>query len=108
MRFKNYTFKAGNMKAEQEFTLYPYTGGETITLQSDKRICKVNVHTGKGVMNRKNEQRGAYFAHFALGTIEVQVPHTTMNEIREHLKGAAGLQQVGAGLLIENKPLQTV
>lgn len=52
---KDYTFKAGNMKKEQEFTLYPYTGGDYIYLQSDKRFARVNLKTGIGVMNGSNK-----------------------------------------------------
>ena len=51
---KNYIFATGNMKKPQEFTLYPYTGGDTIILQSDKRFIRANLRTGDAFINASN------------------------------------------------------
>ena len=52
---RDYSIKMANMTKPQEFTLYPYNGEKTILLQSDKRIARVNLETGKGIMNRSNK-----------------------------------------------------
>lgn len=52
---KRFKFKAANLRVEQDFILYPYSGGDFIYLQSDKRFCKVNLRTGEGIINAKNE-----------------------------------------------------
>ncbi len=38
---KDYTFKVANMKKAQEFTLYPYTGGDFIYLQIEPIKCQL-------------------------------------------------------------------
>ena len=47
--------KVANMRTAQEFTVYPYDGGDTILVQSSKRFARINLRTGTGVINAKNE-----------------------------------------------------
>lgn len=82
---KDFNFKAGNMKKEQEFTLYPYNGGDTILLQSDKRIMRANLRTGEAIINAKNRQGGAYFIHLQMEPLKCQLPEDIKNEIQSYL-----------------------
>ena len=102
---KDYTFKAGNMKKEQEFTLYPYTGGDYIFLQSDKRFARVNLRSGIGIMNAKN-------TNYA-NSIKMQIdplPFTLPEDIKTQIQGYLWHNEGREGninnvLFFENKPL---
>lgn len=52
---KYFEFKTGNMAKPQRFILYPYTGGDIVNLQSDKRFMQANIRTGSAIMNGKNK-----------------------------------------------------
>jgi hypothetical protein len=52
MQFKSLNLKVANMRAEQEFTLYPYAGGEIVHLQSDKRWVELNLKSGEGKVSK--------------------------------------------------------
>ena len=82
---KDYTFKTANMKKEQEFTLYPYKGGDTILLQSDKRIMQANLRTGQAIINATNRQGGAYFVHLSMEPLRCQLPEEIKIEIQAYL-----------------------
>lgn len=107
MVFKNYNLKLGNMKKPQEFTLYPYEGGDYITLQSSHRIARINLRTGEGKMNAKHESNGAYFIHLQIRpTVPVQLTEETKTEIQGYLWNNSGEQRAGGnGMVIENAPL---
>lgn len=57
MKFVNVKLKLGNMRQEQEFTVYPLTVGETVLrIQSDQRFAEIDLLSGKGVINKKGMQ----------------------------------------------------
>jgi len=51
--FEVITLKVANMKKADEFTIYPYNGGDRVTIQSSKRFAQINIKTGKAVINKK-------------------------------------------------------
>ena len=71
--FLSIDLKVANMRNVQNFTVYPYDGGDEIKIQSDKRIASINIRTGEGKINRKNEQNGAYFIHLQMGVIKFKI-----------------------------------
>ena len=89
--FSSIVLKVGNMRNEQSFTIYPYSGGDTIFLQSDKRIIRLNLKTGKGIINPKNEQNGAYGHHLYNG-IGCEVPNESLVSLQGYLWRNAGIQ----------------
>jgi len=49
---KRISLKLGNMRKAAEFIVYPHKHGDTeLMIQSDKRIAKINLTTGKGVLS---------------------------------------------------------
>lgn len=97
--------KLGNMRKAQEFIVYPFAEGEVeFKIQSDQRIARINIETGKGVLS-KGRSNGAYGIDLMpiRGAMEIDVPA----EIAEKLKGLAPtgkqVQITGAGNIFESK-----
>lgn len=101
----NYNFKVANMMKDQSFTLYPYDGGDYIYLQSDKRFCRVNLRSGIGIINAKNENYA--------NSIKMQmnpVPFTLPEDIKLKIQGYLWHNEGKDGNIngvcsFENKPL---
>jgi len=83
--------KVGNMSKPQSFTLYPYAGGETIDLQSDKRWITANLKTGEGKINNKNERHPTSY-HLAVKPISIKLPDEILKQIKEYLLKNDGRQ----------------
>lgn len=101
------TLKFGNMRgAEQRFTIYPYNGGDTILIQSDKRIARINLKTGSTTLS-KQVQNGAYFMHLneCFGAIQCEFPTEELIKLQEYLWNNSGIQKHGGVLITENKEL---
>lgn len=62
----NILLKVANMRDEQSFVLYPYTGGDHLLLQSSKRMIELNLRNGWFRINSRNEQNGARSYHLAI------------------------------------------
>jgi hypothetical protein len=102
---RDYTFKAANMKKEQEFTLYPYTGGDYIYLQSDKRFSRVNLRTGAGIINAKNRNY-ANSIHLQLEPLPFTLPEDIKLKIQGYLWHNEGKEGNISGIcFFENKEL---
>jgi len=101
----NYTFKAANLKKEQEFTLYPYTGGDYIYLQSNKRFSQFNLRTGIGVINAKNRNY-ANSIHMQMEPISCILPEDIKIQIQQYLWHNNGKDgNIGGIITYENKEL---
>lgn len=108
MVFKTFDLKLLGMRKEQSFLLYPYDGGDTVLLQSDTRIMRLNIKTGTGALS-KAHANGSYFhdLYDMRGAYEVTIPDDVKIKIQEYLWSNAGLQKEGGHgvLMIENKEL---
>lgn len=105
---KHYTFKVANMRKEQRFILYPYSGGDTIFLQSDKRMMQVSLKTGKGVINRTNKNY-ANTISIAQDPVKMELSNDVLLSIQKHLwenNGADG--SIGGFVSFENKELFSI
>lgn len=105
------TLKIGNMAKPQSFTMYPYDGGETIDLQSEKRWITANLRTGEGLINRKNESHPTSY-HLApvLNPIKITLPENIIKDIQVYLlKNGGKNREIKHGgvtiLTYENKEL---
>jgi len=84
MSAKYITLKVGNMKKEQSFILYPYKGGDTIYLQSDKRWITANLRTGEGKINAKNCEY-ANQMKMLMNPLDIQLPAEALTELQGFL-----------------------
>ena len=102
---KDYSFKVANMKKEQEFTLYPYSGGDTILLQSDKRFMRANLRTGAAIINATNRNY-ANSIHLAMEPLKCQLPDDIKTKIQGFLWHNDGKEGNISGIMFfENKTL---
>ena len=103
--FSSIVLKLANMRAEQSFTIYPYKGGDEIQIQSGKRIARINLRTGEGAINPKNEQGGAYFHHLAFSAIPCKLPAEALTSLQSLLWHNEGKDGGNAVISWENKEL---
>ena len=102
---RDYTFKTANMKKEQSFTLYPYTGGDYIYLQSDKRFSRFNLRTGEGVINATNRNYSNSI-HLQMEPLKATLPEDIKLAIQAHLWHNNGKDgNIGGVMSFENKQL---
>jgi hypothetical protein len=93
------------MKKEQEFTLYPYDGGDYIYLQSDKRFSRFNLRTGDGFINATNRNY-ANSIYLQMEPLKCQLPEDIKTSIQAKLWHNAGKEgNIGGVLFFENKEL---
>ena len=100
---KHYTLKVANMRKDQSFILYPYSGGETIYLQSDKRMIQLSLKTGKGLINRTNKDY-ANTISIAQDPVKMELPNNILIAIQKHLWENNGKDgSIGGFISFENK-----
>ena len=95
---RDYTMKVANMKKPQDFTLYPYSGGEQIMLQSDKRFAIVNLKTGHGIIDSKNHNYPNTVT-VQMSNIKFELPKETRDAIIKHLTENNGKSGNVAGMM---------
>jgi hypothetical protein len=84
-RFQNFTAKLGNMKKAQEFTVCPVSNTEPhlVTVQSDKRIARIDLTTGKAMLSDgKGGHPGFHKLLPMCGAVEVDVAPDVLDEVR--------------------------
>lgn len=86
------------MRQDQEFTLYPYSGGDTIYLQSDKRFAVVNLRTGKGIISASNVNY-PNAQKLAVHHVAMQLPDDIKTAIQKYLWENDGKQGNLGGIL---------
>jgi len=103
---KDYTIKVANMRKAQQFTLYPYSGGDTIFLQSDSRWIEANLRTGEGKILASNQNYPNRCSMLAKGHINFTLPEDIKTAIQAHLWHNEGKDgNIGGVMSYENKPL---
>lgn len=93
------------MRKEQDFILYPYTGGDLINLQSNKRFIQANLRTGEALINGDNRNY-ANSMSIVLNPVRCQLPDDIKTAIQSYLwhnKGKDG--DINGFLSYENKEL---
>jgi hypothetical protein len=83
--FLKITAKLGNMKKAQEFVVCPVsnTAPHEVTIQSDKRIARVNLNTGKAMLSSgKGGHQGFMQLSPALGAVEVDVTPELIEQLK--------------------------
>lgn len=101
----HYTLKVANMKKEQSFILYPYTGGDVIQLQSDKRFAQVNLRTGEGYINGQNCNYANSISLYC-NPVKFQLPEDIKIQIQSYLWHNEGKEgNIGGMLFFEQSEL---
>ena len=96
--------KLGNMKKPQSFTVYPRPTNvsgdyDEVTIQSDKRICRFNAKTGKGLLsNGKGGHPGFHMLNSMFKPIEVTIPQDVLKELVENVPQKG--DHIGGGIII--------
>lgn len=84
MRTKHVKMKVANMRKEQDFILYPYSGGDTILLQSEGRFAQVNLKTGFGIIDSKNHNYPNSIT-LTMSHVPFQLPEDIKTDIQAYL-----------------------
>lgn len=105
MGFISITLKVANMRNEQSFTIYPYDGDDYVLLQSSKRMMRINLRTGEGVINSRNEQNGAYFYHVTMAPLRFKVDDVVLLALKEYFWNNEGKDGGGSVISWANKKL---
>ena len=92
MVFRDITCKLGNMRKPAEFTVYPNNPEDTeITIQSDKRIAKVNLTTKTAILSDgKGGHQGTPKLMAILGATTVAVPDDVIEQLTALAKQGTG------------------
>lgn len=96
--------KVANMNKPQEFSIYPYEGGDEVFLQSDKRWIEVNLRTGAAKIIKKGVEYANRWKMMFIGHIDFILPEEAKISLQDHFWNNAGLQ--GSSVMkYENKEL---
>jgi hypothetical protein len=103
---KDYSLKVANMRKAQDFTLYPYSGGDEIFLQSESRWIEANLRTGEAKILASNQNYPNRWAMIAKGHIKFTLPEEIKTQIKEYLWNNEGKDgNINGVISFENKPL---
>lgn len=103
---KHVSIQFSGMRKPQRFILYPYDGGETLLIQSDTRIGRVTLRTGKTLLSAPR-QGGAYGVHLSMPSAKVvDMPAEALTEIQGYLWHNEGKEgNIGGVITYEVKEL---
>lgn len=89
----SFNMKMPSMRKEQDFIVYPLQKGVdwvNIMIQSDTRIGRLNLLSGKGQMS-KSHQGGAYGVHLSIDKLEeFELSKEDIEKLKEQIKSTAG------------------
>lgn len=78
------TGKIGNMRKSVDWVVYPVQDPDERTIQSDKRIARVNLQTGKVTLSDgKGGHQGFYKLNLHMGAKEYDCPKEILDQLRE-------------------------
>jgi len=97
--------KISGMRKAQDFIVYPIgkdDAGSVITIQSETRIGKIDLTSGKGVMSQSHSN-GAYFVHFQMDTLTpFTVSESDLENIKAQIFKTAGANVGTRGIVSDN------
>lgn len=98
----SFNMKMPNMRKEQNFIVYPMQKGDdtnAILIQSDTRIGRLSLETGKGVMSQSH-QGGAYSNHLVMDKLDdFEVSTNEMELLKEHIRSTASAKAGLSGIM---------
>lgn len=108
--FRMVNGKLGNMRKSVDWVVCPVTTDEPDerTIQSDNRIARINMKTGKGVLSDgKGGHQGFHKLSSAFGAKEVDCPQDILDQLN-NLDEDHGVQSGAVTVLTANGPAPTV
>jgi hypothetical protein len=85
--------KISGMRKSQDFSVYPIgkdDSKEIITIQSETRIGKIDLSTGRGLMSQSHSN-GAYFVHFQMDKLTpFTINESDLQELKMYIFKTAG------------------
>lgn len=99
----SFDLKLKDMRKPQDFIVYPSSkASNEITIQSDKRIGKINITNGKGKMSQ-NHASGAYFHHLNFDKLtEFELSPEDLEKLVSFLKSTATAKAGVMGISSDN------
>jgi hypothetical protein len=92
--------KLGTMKKPTDWCFSPNDYGDEVLIQSDKRIAKINLVTGKGLLSDgKGGHPGSHKLHPALGAVEIIVSAADLERLKQAHQGNANCKP-GQGIIL--------
>ena len=97
--------KISGMRKSQDFSVYPIGKDDTdkiITIQSETRIGKIDLATGRGLMSQSHSN-GAYFVHFQMDKLTpFTINEKDLKDITSHIFRTAGDNVGSRGIFSDN------
>ena len=97
--------KITGMRKPQSFIVYPISkddSGEIITIQSETRIGKIDLSTGRGLMSQSHSN-GAYFVHFQMDKkTPFVLSDNDLKDLKEHINKTSGASVGTRGIVTDN------
>jgi hypothetical protein len=97
--------KISGMRKSQDFSVYPIGKDDTdkiITIQSETRIGKIDLATGRGLMSQSHSN-GAYFVHFQMDKLTpFTINESDLQELKMHIFKTAGDNVGSRGIVSDN------
>ena len=93
-----------NMRKPQEFIVYPIQESDNpiITIQSDTRIGKIDLSSGRGLMSESHAS-GAYFVHLQMDKkTPFQLNDMQLSELKLKIKSTGGKEVGSRGIISDN------
>ena len=97
--------KITGMRKPQSFIVYPISkddSGDIITIQSETRIGKIDLSTGRGLMSQSHSN-GAYFVHFQMDKkTSFVLSDNDLKNLKEHINKTSGASVGTRGIVTDN------
>lgn len=100
----SFNHKFSGMRKEQEFIVYPLTADSdnTIMIQSDSRIGKIDLTNGSGKMSQAHAS-GAYGVHLSIDKlVPIELDHENLWILRNAIRGTASKEAGSGGVKCDN------
>jgi hypothetical protein len=97
--------KISGMRKPQSFIVYPISkdgSGDIITIQSETRIGKIDLSSGRGLMSQSHSN-GAYFVHFQMDKLTpFTISESDLEDLKMHIFKTAGDNVGSRGIVSDN------
>jgi len=98
----SFDMKLKGMRKTQDFIVYPISANDTeqeIKIQSDTRIGRLSLITGKGIMSQSH-QSGAYAHHLIMDKMNpFEVKAEDLEALKNHIRGTASPMAGNNGII---------